>query len=66
MLHLAGAVAHRIAVWRPSFLIVRPANGSARPIGIECMQRRYFLQQWYSLADEALENAVFFGLGRCV
>ena len=28
------------------------------PIGLERMLRLYFLQQWYSLADEALEDAV--------
>lgn len=29
------------------------------PIGLERMLRLYFLQQWYSLADEALEDAVY-------
>lgn len=29
------------------------------PIGIERMLRIYFLQQWYSLADEALEDALY-------
>jgi IS5 family transposase len=28
------------------------------PIGIEGMLRLYFLQQWYALADEALEDAI--------
>lgn len=28
------------------------------PIGIERMLRIYFLQQWYALADEALEDAI--------
>ena len=27
------------------------------PIGLERMLRLYFLQQWYGLADEALEDA---------
>ena len=27
------------------------------PIGLERMPRIYFLQQWYGLADEALENS---------
>jgi IS5 family transposase len=29
------------------------------PIGIERMLRIYFLQQWYGLADEALEDAIY-------
>lgn len=28
------------------------------PIGLERMLRVYFLQQWYGLADEALEDAI--------
>jgi len=30
-----------------------------RPIGLERMLRIYFLQQWYALADEALEDALY-------
>src|SRR5271154_228288 len=30
-----------------------------KPIGIERMLRLYFLQQWYALADEALEDAIY-------
>src|SRR5215204_5567458 len=29
------------------------------PIGLERMLRIYFLQQWYTLADEALEDALY-------
>jgi len=29
------------------------------PMGIEKMLRVYFLQQWYGLADEALEDAIY-------
>ena len=29
------------------------------PVGIERMLRIYFLQQWYALADEALEDAIY-------
>src|SRR5271170_670320 len=29
------------------------------PIGLERMLRVYFLQQWYGLADEALEDAIY-------
>jgi len=30
-----------------------------KPVGIEWMLRMYFLQQWYALADEALEDALY-------
>jgi len=30
-----------------------------KPTGIERMLRMYFLQQWYALADEALEDALY-------
>lgn len=29
------------------------------PAGLERMLRIYFLQQWYALADEALEDAIY-------
>src|SRR3954470_19029825 len=29
------------------------------PIGLERMLRLYFLQQWYGLADEALEDTIY-------
>src|SRR5271157_4140125 len=29
------------------------------PVGLERMLRLYFLQQWYTLADEALEDALY-------
>lgn len=29
------------------------------PIGLERMLRMYFVQQWYHLADEALEDAIY-------
>jgi len=29
------------------------------PIGLERMLRIYFLQQWYGLSDEALEDALY-------
>ena len=36
-----------------------PAGKRGRPpLGVERMLRVYFLQQWYALADEALEDAV--------
>jgi len=39
-----------------------PTAGQGRgrpPIGLERMLRMYFLQQWFGLADEALEDAVY-------
>src|SRR6202047_133290 len=37
-----------------------PRGARARPpIGLERMLRIYFLQQWYGLADEALEDALY-------
>ena len=39
-----------------------PDAGTGRgrpPIGLERMLRMYFLQQWYALADEALEDAIY-------
>jgi IS5 family transposase len=29
------------------------------PIDMECMLRMYFIQQWYGLADEAVEDAIY-------
>src|SRR4030081_1510993 len=37
-----------------------PKGGRGRPpVGLERMLRIYFLQQWYGLADEALEDALY-------
>lgn len=39
-----------------------PNSGGKRgrpPIGLERKLRLYFLQQWYALADEALEDAIY-------
>jgi IS5 family transposase len=37
-----------------------PKAGAGRPpLGVELMLRMYFLQQWYALADEALEDALY-------
>lgn len=45
-----------LAVLKPFY----PAGKRGRPpIGLERMLRLYFLQQWYALADEALEDAVY-------
>lgn len=29
------------------------------PIGLERMLRMYFVQQWYGLADEAVEDSIY-------
>jgi transposase, IS5 family len=36
-----------------------PDNRGRPPIGLERMLRMYVVQQWYRLADEALEDAVY-------
>ena len=37
----------------------RPPTGWPRAIGIERMLRMYFIQQWYGLADVAVEDAIY-------
>jgi IS5 family transposase len=47
---------HMLAVVAPHY----PKDERGRPpIGLERMLRVYFLQQWYALADEALEDALY-------
>ena len=47
---------HLLAVIEPFY----PKGERGRPpIGLERMLRIYFLQQWYALADEALEDALY-------
>src|SRR5260370_25397377 len=41
--------------WSPT---TRRARGGRPPIGLERMLRLYFVQQWYALSDEVLEDAV--------
>lgn len=42
------------------FYYPKAGEGAGRPpIGLERMLRMYFLQQWFSLADEALEDAIY-------
>ncbi len=37
-----------------------PKRGKGRPpMGVELMLRMYFLQQWFNLADEAMEDAIY-------
>ena len=49
--------------WARLTSLIEPFYPSGRrgrpPMGIERMLRVYFLQQWYGLADEALEDAIY-------
>lgn len=48
--------ARLVAVIAPHY----PAGERGRPpMGVELMLRLYFVQQWYGLADEALEDAIY-------
>jgi IS5 family transposase len=49
--------------WKQLLAVIEPfypkGQRGRRPIGLERMLRVYFLQQWYALADEALEDALY-------
>lgn len=51
-----------VVPWGRLVEVIRPHDPTGErgrpPIGIERMLRIYFLQQWYGLADEALEDAI--------
>src|SRR3989442_8348749 len=53
----------RVVPWARLCAVVEPHYPKGKrgrpPIGIERMLRIYFLQQWYALADEALEDALY-------
>lgn len=53
----------RVVPWSALVTLIVPFYPNGRrgrpPIGIERMLRVYFLQQWYGLADEALEDAIY-------
>ena len=53
----------RLVPWARLVAVVAPyypkGERGRPPIGIERMLRIYFLQQWYGLADEALEDAIY-------
>src|SRR5215218_9026578 len=53
----------KVVPWARLCAVIEPHYPSGRrgrpPIGIERMLRIYFLQQWYALADEALEDAIY-------
>lgn len=49
--------------WPKLLAVIEPFYPAGRrgrpPIGLERMLRAYFLQQWYGLGDEALEDALY-------
>jgi len=53
----------RVVPWARLVVLIEPhyplGQRGRPPIGIERMLRIYFLQQWYGLADEALEDAIY-------
>jgi len=53
----------RLVPWARLCAVIEPHYPKGKrgrpPIGIERMLRIYFLQQWYALADEALEDALY-------
>jgi IS5 family transposase len=53
----------QVVPWTRLVAVIEPHYPSGKrgrpPIGIERMLRIYFLQQWYALADEALEDAIY-------
>jgi IS5 family transposase len=53
----------RIVPWSRLVALIKPHYPTGRrgrpPVGIERMLRIYFLQQWYGLADEALEDSIY-------
>ena len=52
-----------VVPWARLIGVIEPYYPSGKrgrpPIGLERMLRLYFLQQWYGLADEALEDAIY-------
>ena len=52
-----------VVPWERLMEVIKPHSPKGergrRPIGIERMLRIYFLQQWYGLADEALEDMIY-------
>ena len=52
-----------VVPWRALVELIEPHYPQGRrgrpPIGVERMLRVYFLSQWYGLADEALEDAIY-------
>ena len=53
----------RVVPWSRLVSLIEPHYPTGKrgrpPVGIERMLRLYFLQQWYGLADEALEDTLY-------
>jgi IS5 family transposase len=53
----------QVVPWDALCSLVEPhypkAGGGRRPVGLERMLRIYFLQQWFSLSDPAVEEALY-------
>jgi len=53
----------QVVPWGELTLLVEPyyprAGNGRRPVGVERMLRIYFLQQWFSLSDPAVEEALY-------
>jgi transposase, IS5 family len=53
----------RVVPWTKLIALIEPhypqGHRGRPPVGLERMLRIYFLQQWYTLADEALEDALY-------
>jgi transposase, IS5 family len=53
----------RVVPWGRLVALIEPHYPKGKrgrpPVGIERMLRIYFLQQWYGLADEALEDTIY-------
>lgn len=52
-----------VVPWQRLIAVIEPVYPAGKrgrpPIGLERMLRMYFVQQWYTLADEALEDALY-------
>ena len=53
----------KVVPWARLIALIEPHYPKGKrgrpPIGVERMLRLYFLQNWYSLADEAMEDAIY-------
>ena len=53
----------QVVPWKRLVAVIKPHYPTGErgrpPVGIERMLRIYFLQQWYGLADEALEDTIY-------
>jgi IS5 family transposase len=54
----------RVVPWQRLTAVIEPLYPSSgrvgrQPVGVAKMLRMYLLQQWYGLADEALEDAIY-------